>query len=107
MPSPASLTTFEAKFRILFDAFYSSPCGFHLLSDYGGFLNERPVTAQTTRARKLISQSSQPLISATAPVQPAGEGYSGIEERSGTLHSILEHVMTYAFPLLCAVSLYL
>lgn len=46
------------------------------------------------------------MISSTT-VEPAGEGYSGIEEKSGTLHSILEHVMTYAFPLLCAANLYL
>jgi biotin transporter BioY len=70
-------------------------------------LNQRPSTAQIARARKSISQSSQPLISSTATVQPAGEGYSGIEEKSGTLHSILEHAMTYAFPLLCAANLYL
>lgn len=107
MPSPACLTTFEAKFRILFDALYSSPCGLHLAVSFGGFLNQRPLTVQKTRARELISQSSQPLISTTATVQPPGEGYSGIEEKSGTLHSILEHVMTYAFPLLCAANLYL
>jgi hypothetical protein len=70
-------------------------------------LNQRPSTAQIARARKSISQSSQPLISSTATVQPTGEGYSGIEEKSGTLHSILEHAMTYAFPLLCAANLYL
>ena len=70
-------------------------------------MNERPLTAQTIPARDSNSQSSQPLISPMASVLPAGEGYSGIEEKSGTLHSIVEHVMTYAFPLLCAANLYL
>ena len=67
-------------------------------------MNQRPLTPQIARERKSISQ---PLISSPAAGQPAGEGYSGIEEKSGTLHSILEHVMTYAFPLLCAANLYL
>jgi plasmanylethanolamine desaturase len=69
-------------------------------------LNQRPLTAQTARACESISQPSQPLISLTT-IEPAGEGYSGMEEKSGTLHSILEHAMTYAFPLLCVANLYL
>lgn len=67
-------------------------------------MNQRPLAPQTARVRRSISQAAEPLTSA---VQPAGEGYSGIEEKSGTLHSILEHVMTFTFPLLCAVNLYL
>lgn len=55
----------------------------------------------------MSSQSSQQLISPTARVQPAGEGYSGVEGKSAPLHSILEHLMTYGFPLLCAANLYL
>ena len=69
-------------------------------------MNQRPIAAQSSRTCESISQPSQRLISSTA-VEPAGEGYSGIKEKSGTLHSILEHVMTYAFPLLCAANFYL
>lgn len=69
-------------------------------------MNQRPLTPPTARARKSISQPSQPLTSSTA-VEPAGEGYSGVEEKSGTLHSILERVMTVAFPVLCIVNLFL
>ena len=69
-------------------------------------MNQRPsMPTQTAPARKSISQSSQPLSSST-PVPAAGDGYSGIKEKSGSLHSIIEHVMTYTFPLLCAVNLY-
>jgi len=68
-------------------------------------LTQGPLTPPTVRAHKSISQPSQPLTS-SAIVEPAGEGYSGIEEKSGTLHSILEYVMTYTFPLLCAANLY-
>lgn len=68
-------------------------------------MNYRPLTAQTARTCEAIAQPSRPLTSSVA-VEPAGEGYSGIEEKSGPLHSILEHVMTYAFPLLCAANLY-
>lgn len=70
-------------------------------------MNHTPLTAQTVRACESISQPSQELISSTATVPPAGDGYSGVEEKSGTVHSILEHVMTYAVPLLCAANLYL
>ena len=70
-------------------------------------MNQRPLTPQTARARKSIFQPSEPLISPIAAVQPAGDGYSGIVEKSGTLHSSLEHVMTYAVPLLCVANLYL
>jgi plasmanylethanolamine desaturase len=70
-------------------------------------LNQRPLTPQIASARRSISQPTEPLISSAASTQPAGDGYSGIEEKSGTLHSILEHVMTYTFPLLCAANLYL
>jgi plasmanylethanolamine desaturase len=44
---------------------------------------------------------------ANGPLVPAGSGYSGIEEKSGPLHSFVEHIMTYAFPALWIVSLYL
>lgn len=69
-------------------------------------MNQRPLTAQTARAREAIVQPSQPMISSNT-VEPAGAGYSGVEEKSGPLHSILEHVMTYAFPFLCAAIFYL
>jgi len=70
-------------------------------------LNQRPLTSPTARAGESISQPPGSSISAAAALQPAGEGYSGVEEKSGTLHSILEHVMTYAVPLLCLANLYL
>lgn len=70
-------------------------------------MDQRPLTSQTARVRKSISRPSKPVISSTAAVLPPGEGYSGVEEKSGALHSILEHVMTYAVPLLCAANLYL
>ena len=69
-------------------------------------MNQRPLRPHTASGRS-ISQASQPLTSLAAAVQPARSGYSGIEEKSGTLHSIVEHVMTYTFPLLCAANLYL
>ncbi|HEX5704035.1 MAG TPA: fatty acid desaturase CarF family protein [Pyrinomonadaceae bacterium] len=68
-------------------------------------MNQRPLTVKTARAVESTLQPSQPLSS--VQVLPAGEGYSGLEEKSGPLHSILEHAMTLAFPLLCAASLYL
>ncbi len=57
----------------------------------------------------------RPLVSPTAPnwnstvqsIRPAGNGYSGIDEKSGALHSIVEHVMTLVFPVLCAGTFYL
>lgn len=54
---------------------------------------------------KSVSQASSPTTAADE-VRP-GAGYSGVEEKSGTLHSIVEHVMVYAFPLLCLANLYL
>lgn len=70
-------------------------------------MNQRPITPQTARAPTPISQPSEPSISSAAAVRSARDGYSGVEEKSGKLHSIVEHVMTYTFPLLCAVNLYL
>jgi plasmanylethanolamine desaturase len=55
----------------------------------------------------LPSTSAGSLRAEDVSIVGAESGYSGVEEKSGTLHSILEHVMTYAFPLLCAANLYL
>ena len=38
---------------------------------------------------------------------PLRSGYSGIEEKSTPLHSFVEHVMTYSFPVLSAINFYL
>lgn len=35
------------------------------------------------------------------------DGYSGVEEKSGPIHSFVEHVMFYSFPVLCAINFYL
>ena len=51
----------------------------------------------------LIDSGAEPGIA----VVPASSGYSGIEEKSGPLHSFVEHVMTYSFPVLCAINFYL
>jgi hypothetical protein len=59
-------------------------------------LNPRPSSPETPPTRFF---NARPI--------PAGNGYSGIEEKSGTLHSIIEHVMTYGFPLLAVVNFYL
>jgi ubiquitin-conjugating enzyme E2 variant len=48
-----------------------------------------------------VSQASDEALAST------GSGYSGIEEKSGPVHSFVEHVMTYTFPALWFVSLYL
>lgn len=69
-------------------------------------MNHRSLTSETALAHRSLSYESQPVPAAAAALQP-GAGYSRIEEKSGTLHSIIEHVMTYTFPLLCAANLYL
>lgn len=104
MPSAACLTILEIKIRILFVAFCL--CSFNPCYRFGGSLNQGPRTSQTSRSCKSISAVPYATGPAATPL-PAHNGYSGIEERSGTLHSIVEHLMTYAFPLLCAANLYL
>ena len=68
-------------------------------------MNQRPLTP-STHTHTAISDS-QVFMPRAATVPSHGNGYSGIEEKSGVLHSILEHVMTYAFPLLCVANVYL
>ncbi|MGQ0761767.1 MAG: fatty acid desaturase CarF family protein [Acidobacteriota bacterium] len=62
-------------------------------------------TFRSTPALQSISAGS--LRAEDVSVVGAESGYSGIEEKSGPLHSFVEHVMTYAFPVLSAANLYL
>lgn len=64
-------------------------------------MKHRPLTPEGARAFESLSNSSNPLVSMT------GSGYSGIDEKSGPLHSLVEQVMTYAFAILVTINLYL
>jgi len=65
-------------------------------------LNQDPLASETARAFDSISQRSASAAAVQSP-----NGYSGIEEKSGLFHSIVEHMMTYVFPLLCLANLYM
>ena len=62
---------------------------------------QHPVMPETERASQSLPTPS--LANASSALSE----YSGIDEKSGPLHSLVEHVMTYAFALLCAANLYL
>lgn len=68
-------------------------------------MNQRPLPPKTAHKHSIVSQL--PSTAAAPGVLRVGNGYSGIEEKSGLLHSIAEHVMTYTFPLLFAAIFYL
>lgn len=78
-------------------------------------MSQRIQSSETTGALGHTFSSTSALQSTSAgslraediSVVAAESGYSGIEEKSGPLHSFVEHVMTYAFPVLCAANLYL
>jgi TMEM189-like protein len=69
-------------------------------------LNHLRMTTETVQAEQFPDCSPQ-LRRGDSPGSSAGAGYSGTEEKSGPLHSFVEHVMTFAFPLLCAANFYL
>ena len=62
---------------------------------------------QTLSVPALQSILAEPLNAEGTSAVTNQSGYSGIEEKSGPLHSLVEHVMTYAFPVLCVANLYL
>lgn len=116
MPSPAYLTTFKAEFQILFDAFIDSPSAVPTRLPYlEAPLSQQIQSSETTGALGHTFRSTSALQSISAGSLPAEDvgavaaesGYSGIEEKSGPIHSFVEHVMTYAFPVLSAANLYL
>jgi sterol desaturase/sphingolipid hydroxylase (fatty acid hydroxylase superfamily) len=86
-----------------------------LAAIFGGLLSQRIQSPETTGAlgQTLRSESALQSLSAASlrvedvSVVAAQSGYSGIEEKSGPIHSFVEHVMTYAFPGFCVANLYL
>ena len=64
-----------------------------------------PPTPDTARSCNSVPRISQ---NRAEPARlPSALGYSGIVDESGALHSVVEHVMTYAFGVLCVVNFYL
>ena len=65
---------------------------------------KHPLIPDTGRSCNSVSEISHNTA------EPGGllprPGYSGVEDQSGTLHSIVEHVMTYAFAVLCIINFY-
>jgi TMEM189-like protein len=64
-----------------------------------------PLTPDPAHSGNSVSQISH---NTAVPMRlPPAPGYSGIVDASGVLHSVVEHVMTYAFGVLCVVNFYL
>ena len=66
------------------------------------------VLGQTFRSTSALqSISARSLRAEDVSVAAPESGYSGIEEKSGPLHSFVEHVDDVRFPVLSAANLYL
>jgi hypothetical protein len=69
-------------------------------------LNQLSLTSEKVEAAQRLDYPSA-VLPGNAAASAKRAGYSGIEEKSGPLHSFVEHVMTFAFPLIFVANFYL